>query len=69
VGRAASAIEQPGAAYNESTHTDADDAGASIGLLLQPGCDRGIAVVAHRRNNHVVGPCGTNLVEAGEIPG
>ena len=39
----------------------------SIGLLLQPGCDRRVVVVAHRRNDHVVGARGISPVEACEI--
>ena len=67
MGREAPAIEEAGAAHNQRTHADADDAGASIGLLLQPGCDRRVVVVAHRRNDHVVGARGISPVEAGEI--
>ena len=55
MGRAAPAIEEPGAADNQRTRADAKDAGASIRLLLQPGRDRRVVVVGHRRNNHVVG--------------
>ncbi len=49
------------------TRNNKRDAGASIGLLLQPGCDRRVVIVAHRRDDHVVRARGISPVEAGEI--
>ena len=67
VGREAPTIEEAGATHDQRTRADAGDAGASIGLLLQPGCDRRVVVVAHRRDDHVVRARGISPVEAGKI--